>query len=159
VGCYLGDRGVDIVDPDVGQLCWLAADFTAGDPSAAYVAGGIIETRARCVAVTDIPAKYIFIEGSRLSRVDRRNLQVTDTRAAQQLKAERWLRNGGAPLIGANVASVARKEPVVAIKVFNSILAFAVFRDVEVFHDFGARALRVVEVSIDIVDEVRLCVP
>ena len=132
LGCYLGERGVDIVDPDVGQQCRLAADFAAGDPSAADVAGGIIETRARCVTVTDIPAEYIFIEGSRLPRVDRGNFQVTDARAAQQLKAECGLRNRGAPLIGANVASVARKEPVVAIKVFNSVLAFAVFRDVEV---------------------------
>src|SRR4029077_17453745 len=54
VGCYLGERGVDIVDPDVGQQCRLAADFAAGDPSAADVAGGIIETRARCVTVADI---------------------------------------------------------------------------------------------------------
>jgi hypothetical protein len=98
VGYHLGERGVDIVDPDVGQQRRLAADFAAGDPSATDVAGGIIETRARCVTVTDIPAEYIFIEGSQLGRVDRGNFQVTDARAAQQLKAERRLRNSSAPI-------------------------------------------------------------
>jgi len=36
---------------------------------------------------------------------------------------------------------VARKEPAVAINAFNSVQAFAVFRDVEAFHDFGAGGL------------------
>ena len=62
----LGKSGIDVIDPDVGQQPWLARDFAASDPSAADITGGVIETRARCVAVTDVPAEYLFVESNGL---------------------------------------------------------------------------------------------
>jgi hypothetical protein len=46
-----------------------------------------------------------------------------------------------------------RKEPVMAIEVFDSILPFAIFGFVEILDDFCTLCLRSYEVSVDIGDE------
>ena len=81
VGGSLSQGGIDVVDPDRGEQAGVPGDFSTGDPCAAHVSRGVIEARARCVSVPDIPAEYFFIEGNRLGDVDSRNLEVTQARA------------------------------------------------------------------------------
>ena len=76
---YLRESGVNIVDPDIGEQPGFAA---VGDPSAADVAGGVIETWTSRVAMTNVPAEYTFVERNRLLSMKRWNFQVTDARAA-----------------------------------------------------------------------------
>ena len=62
-------------------------------------------------------------------------------------------RNPGAPFVGAEVASVPREQPVVALKVLDSVLAFTVFGNVKSLNDFGAGRLGPFKVDIDILEE------
>ena len=106
MGCDLGKSGVNIVDPNVGQERRLTSGLAAGNPSAANVAGGVIETGARSVTVADAPAEYLLIKCGGLEWVNSGNFEITDSRAAQQLKTERRLHDCGAPLVGADIARV-----------------------------------------------------
>jgi hypothetical protein len=78
----LRDGGIDIVDPDVGEKARLVGDLAAGDPGAANRTRSIIEAGTRGGTVADVSSEYVFVEGHGLLDVERRNFQITQTRAA-----------------------------------------------------------------------------
>jgi hypothetical protein len=63
--------------------------------------------------------------------------------------------DGSAPFGGADVAGVAREEPMVAFEIEYGVLAFAIDSFVEVFDDLGSGGLGVGVVRVDIFDEYR----
>jgi hypothetical protein len=90
----------------------------------------------------DIPAEYLLIENHRLGEINRWNLHVAETWAAQLREPARARGNLGSPFLRAHVSSMLCEEPVVAVQILNAILKVAVRSVVEILQNPGARRFR-----------------
>ena len=153
VGGYHRQGDVNVVYPDGGQEAGVAGDLAVGDPGAADVAGGVVETWMGRAFLADIPAENFGLESGAVVNVLRGNFAVAEARAGKKGEAIGGLSDSGAPLGGADVAGVAREEPVVAGEILGGVLEFAVFGLVEVFDDFCVGGSGAFEVGSESFDE------
>jgi hypothetical protein len=153
VGCGERKSGGDIVNPDVGEEARFSCGIASGDPSAADVAGGVVEAGTIGIAMADIPGKDFFVECGGLVDIEGRNFEIAEARAAQEGDARGGPGNGGAPIGGTEILKVLGEKPVMAFEIRDAILAFAIDGDIEIFDDSGAGGFGVLKMGIDIVDE------
>lgn len=153
VGSYHRQAYIDVVYPNGGQEAGVASDLAIGDPGAADVSCGIVETWVGRAFLADIPVKNFGVEGGGLVDVLRGNFEIAEARAGKQGDTVGGLHDCCAPLGGADVAGVVGKEPMVAGEVFGGVLEFAVFGLVEFFDNFCASGFGALIVGFYIFDE------
>ena len=75
---------------------------------------------------------------------------ISRIKAKPCLAGRQLVRDFRSPFFRADILRVLGEKPVVAVQVLNAILAFAVNRDVQLFHDFGASRFRPLEMRLHI---------
>jgi hypothetical protein len=87
VGRYHRQADINVVYPDGGQEAGVARDLPVGDPGAADVAGGVVETWLGRAFQADIPSENLGVESGGLLDILRGNFKIAEARAGKKRDA------------------------------------------------------------------------